>query len=342
MNIRARVKRFLLGPAFYIPRRWYNGLGSVLMYHRVTRERPPVDGFNPYRGLAVHESDFEEQIAFIRSHARCLDLRTAVRLLKDGRLPENSVVVTFDDGYRDNLTLALPILERYDVPATIFVSTGLVERTSPLWWYELEDALRMSEELDTEWRGRPIRYPLASVTEKHRAALELNELVKSLSPVEQAEFLGQIRATGASAAHGEEMLTWGELGQLDRSPLITIGAHTRTHPVLSRLTPPELEDELLGARRELEERLGHQVPHLAYPFGGGVQAGWREFQAAEHLGFECAVTTRFGHLHHRHRIFPCAIPRINIAADDSMDDFAWKMSGLAVMAHHRARRFITA
>jgi len=120
---------------------------------------------------------------------------------------------------------------------------------------------------------------------------------------------------------------------LDREPLITIGAHTVDHFVLSQLPQEELERQLHESRRTLEQRLGHPILHFAYPFGGAEHAGPREFQAAEAAGFASAVTTRQNHWRTSSRDALHALPRLSIDFSDTLEDFRWKVSGLAGAVH---------
>ena len=133
-------------------------VGLILMYHRIG-----VSGLDPW-GLAVSPAHFAEHLAVLRQHGRTAPLARVVETLRDGTLPSRTLVVTFDDGYADNLYNARPLLERYDVPATVFVATGHIGSDREFWWDELEEILRRPQVLPGQLRlnayGRTLEWTL--------------------------------------------------------------------------------------------------------------------------------------------------------------------------------------
>jgi peptidoglycan/xylan/chitin deacetylase (PgdA/CDA1 family) len=128
------------------------------------------------------------------------------------------------------------------------------------------------------------------------------------------------------------MLTWDDIVELDREPLITIGAHTIDHFVSSQLTPEELTRQAGGSRDHLERRLGHPIEHFAYPFGRAEHASTREFAIIAAAGFASAVTTRPHHWRADSRATMHALPRFAVDYSDTMEDFRWKLGGGAAFA----------
>ena len=278
---------------------------------------------------------------YVKNNFNCLSLSKAVELLSIGALPARSLVITFDDGYKDNLTTALPILEKYELPATCYITTGLVDRTSELWWYEQNFIILNSTKLDFKWNGKVFKRSLQSLREKHVAIYDFNKLFKRLSLSQQKSFMQVLRAQSSHTySYNDEILTWSEVEKLDRHPLITIGAHTTNHPALSLLDKDDLLNELCESKERLEVKLGHPIGHLAYPFGGKSEVGKREFEAARESGFISAVTTQHGHLYQQHQEHLCALPRISINYEDSIESFAWKLSGIYSMFRQQGRRIM--
>lgn len=339
------LRRLLVDSALASPlRRIWSGHGTCLMYHRLcTDVFVPEGSFWPNRQLMVRESEFDRQIAYLARNYNCLSLPDAVRLLRKGRLPRRSVIVTFDDGYLDNLTLALPILKNYGVPATIYITTGMVENTISAWWYELEQIIRSHDWLQFEWNGRQVKQRINNLGRKCECYARLNRIMKLMTPNDQGRFLMRLQCdAGRPLDNGSgAILDRSQVRQLAKEPLVTIGAHTHRHAVLSSLTLRQLRIELQGSRRLLEEWTGKPVTHLAYPFGGREQAGRREFEMAKELGFESATTTRAGHLHPRHMANPFALPRLAIGYDDTMTRFRWKLSGLDCMIRRPLSRLVS-
>ena len=311
------------------------------MYHHIA-PGPAVRQarFRPNLELFVAEEEFEKQIRYVAANYDCLSIDEAVQALARGRLPRRSVVVTFDDGYRDNL-LAVPILKRYNVPAAIYITTGAIARARTFWWDEHETILDRLGSLELSWRGTPRRWDLSSHALKQQAFGELNLMFKALPPAEQDELLTVLR--NAARAAGSEppyfdfnaMLSWDEVAALDREPLITIGAHTVDHFVMRQLPEDELHRQIHECRTDLERHLGHPITHFAYPFGREEHADVREFQAVADDGFASAVTTRPGHWK---ASAPHALPRLSVDYSDTMDDFRWKLSGWSAVQQRLQQR----
>jgi peptidoglycan/xylan/chitin deacetylase (PgdA/CDA1 family) len=314
----------------------WTGLATCLMYHRVcpdqTEHDHMIEGFAPNRELSVTVSAFDEQMAFVARHFNCLSLPEAIEQLACGKLPERSLIVTFDDGYLDNLTLALPILRRHAVPATVYIATGMIGTIGLPWWYELEELIATRDEIDIHWDNQHLRFSTIQAAAKDQAFDMLDSMLKLMTPADQAEFMGLLRnGLIKRMQQDHQFMSRRELIELASDPLITIGAHTHHHLPLSSLNPIRLRHEMLHSKALLEAWLKRSVEHLAYPFGGQGQASDREFKAAAELGFSSAVTTRLGHFQDFHKNQLLALPRIGIGYQDCMARFEWKLSGLYSM-----------
>jgi peptidoglycan/xylan/chitin deacetylase (PgdA/CDA1 family) len=318
------------------------GGATCLMYHHLAPGPARREArFQPNLELFVAEEEFEKQVAWLARNHDCLAVGEAVALLKAGKLPRRAAIVTFDDGYRDNL-LAVPILRRHRVPATIYITTGAIARARTFWWDEHEAILAAVAQLELTWQGTPHRWELGTRELKERAFRDLNRMFKALPPAGQDELLIVLRSAAQTAGlpppyfDADAMLTWEEVTALDREPLITIGAHTVDHFVMSQLRDEELQRQIHESRDELQRRLGHPVQHFAYPFGREEHAGLREFAAVERAGFVSAVTTRPAHW--RGDVLLHALPRLAVDYSDTMEDFRWKLSGFAAALQRRATK----
>ena len=340
-TVKRGIRSILAHRSFRVLHRFYTGIGSCLLYHRVTTESKFSKSHNPSMSITLPITEFEQQIEHISKNYNCVALPDAVERLAAGTLSNGTIIVTFDDGYRDNLLHALPVLERHGVPATIFVATGLIDGTCIPWWYEQEAILKKLDAVEISWKGRSFSWKLETPAQTFAAIRELNSLFREMCLEDQNAFMEKVRNLSPSKFSFEsEFLSWDELVELDRHPLITIGAHTKNHPVLSRLTAEEIRDELAGGKEILKNRLGHSVDHLAYPFGGNSEVCHREFDAAREIGFRSAFTTRFGHLHAAHRNFLHSLPRIIIDYGDTISVFKQKLAGIDSMIRHRGKRMV--
>jgi peptidoglycan/xylan/chitin deacetylase (PgdA/CDA1 family) len=334
------VKSLLLGPLGTPLALLAGGGATCLMYHHIAPGPARREArFQPNLELFVAEEEFEKQMAWLAKNHESLAVGEAVALLKAGKLPRRAAIVTFDDGYRDNL-LAVPILKRHHVPAAIYITTGAIARARTFWWDEHEAILGAVERLELGWQGTTHRWELGTRELKERAFADLNRMFKALPPAGQDELLAVLRASAEAAGlpppyfNAEAMLTWDEVIALDREPLITIGAHTVDHFVMRQLRDEELQRQIRESRDELERRLGHPVHHFAYPFGREEHADEREFAAVEQGGFVSAVTTRPAHWRGKESMH--ALPRLAVDYSDTMETFRWKLSGFAAALQRRA------
>jgi peptidoglycan/xylan/chitin deacetylase (PgdA/CDA1 family) len=328
--------------------RWYGGISTSLLYHRITagkadRSIRRCAGFRPNLCLAVAEDRFDEQMAELAANHHCLSLPDAVQALRHERLERGSVTVTFDDGYRDNLRVALPIIERYGVPATVCITTGLIDRSALLWWDELEHLIDRAGRIRFAWQGVNLCFGLDDAAARRAAFARIARMFRAAPRTDQQDLMVRLRAAADvhSFSYEQDILDWDEVRQLDRHPLITIAAHTVNHPALRNVDAATASQEMRQSRARLEQMLGHRVPYFAYPFGGADEAGRREFELCAAEGFEFALTTRPGHWQRGHRDHTHALPRMMIEYFDTLDDFRFKLSGLEAFLRQKGRRFVT-
>ena len=318
------------------------GVASVLCYHRLTELRYTGKGFYPNIYLCVRDDYFEQQIKHLSQNTTVCPLSNIVSDISVDQRQPHRVGISFDDGYRDNLELALPILEKYSVPATIFISTGLIDRSAPLWWEELGFIVTHSRELILEWDESKYHYLIENDVAKEQAYLALNHLFKRLSSLRQAKLLEILRPQcPVTFEQGNLLLTWSELQKLSEHPLITLGCHTVRHPILSNETESDVYSEIANSRDILSAKIQHPVEMLAYPVGGVGEAGQREFDIAAKTGLKAAFTTRTGHIFKEHQAYPHCLPRLTMDYFDTLDGFKWKLSGFAALIKNGGERFIT-
>jgi peptidoglycan/xylan/chitin deacetylase (PgdA/CDA1 family) len=220
--------------------------------------------------------------------------------LRRGRRARPVVAITFDDAYADNLHAALPLLERRSVPATVFVPTGLIDRTEPFWWDRLSAILLSVEQLPLEvtlpiadedytWRRRTSDGDQAGDRDRLHMAL-WSRLVLATDSQRRAA-LDQLESLANPANLSDpdaRPMTHDELRRLASSPLIEIGAHTMTHCRLPDLPPSAQLEEIVGSRQQCREVIGEFPSSFAYPFGAhdGVTP-----ELVRSAGFEHAYST---------------------------------------------------
>ena len=312
------------------------GIGAILMFHHVRPARD--DGFQPNRLLEITPEHLDLVLHLVRELGWNIVSMDEVpeRLARgEGRF----VVLTFDDGYRDNRDHALPILRRHGAPWTLFVTTDYASGTGRLWWLELEEAIRASERISLGGHS----YPAATPAEKAAAFAAIYARLRGgPEPALRDATAGLCRAAGVdrSALAPELCLSWDEIAALVAAePSLTIGAHTLSHPMLAKWDEPTARREIVNARAELEARLGREVRHFAYPVGDPTSAGPREFALAREAGYASAVTTRPGHLFAAHANHLTALPRVSVSGlYQSEAAMRSLLSGVPFLAWNRGRR----
>jgi peptidoglycan/xylan/chitin deacetylase (PgdA/CDA1 family) len=255
--------------------RWKNRKGlRILMYHR----------FGDRDALA-------RQCAHIRSHYAPVSMAKAAAWLEHGaEVPENALVVTVDDGYRDFYQVAYPVFCEYGIPATVYLVSEFLDRKLWLWVDQVRYAFL---------HGQSLRAELATPQARQRAAYQMTEAAKRMPNIERLRLLAglpdQLQVTlPREAPPGYEPLRWDEVREMAAAG-IEFGAHTRTHPVLSRVAgAEELGDEIAGSKRQIEQQLGRPVDHFCYPNGSNEDFGVDAVEAVRLAGFRTAVTTERG------------------------------------------------
>lgn len=268
------------------------GGALILGYHRVANV--PRDEYE----VCVTPQHFAEQMEVLNKYAHSTGLRELVQNLKESSLRPRSVAVTFDDGYADNLYQAKPILEKYEIPATIFTCTGYAGKE--FWWDELDWLVMLSQaefgRLFLEVGGSRFMWDQPKVSDEsdvdvrrkfHQA---LYHFLLDLDVEEQNHAMKTIRNwSGVSAVEtNARAMTHDELLQIAEDGLIEIGAHTRYHPVLPRLSPERQREEIISSKQDLEALLGKQVDGFAYPNGRATDDAKRIVHEA---GFSFACTS---------------------------------------------------
>ena len=317
------------------------GVGVILTLHRVCP--PQRRGFAPNSILEITPEFLEAAILSLKSLGyELVTLTEAVSRLRTGRGRAPYAVLTFDDGYRDNLEKALPVLERHGAPMTLFVTPGYAERSARLWWVELEEAIRKLDHIALSLGDFQFAAPCRSESDKSAA---FDALYWRLRDGPEERLLGVVsrladEAEVDAAALVEELcLDWDGLGAMARHPLVGIGAHSLTHPMLAKWDEARVRQEMAGSREAIRRRLGVTPAHFSYPVGDRHSAGAREFALAAELGFVGAVTTRPGVLFPAHARHLLALPRISVnGLFQDARRFETLLSGVPTLLFNRGRR----
>jgi peptidoglycan/xylan/chitin deacetylase (PgdA/CDA1 family) len=256
------------------------------MYHRFTER-----------------SQFAAQCEHLKRYYRPISLtELGQHLQKNEPIPPNAVVVTIDDGYRDFYQHAYPVLKSSSIPAIVFLATDMLDNNTCLWVDEVGLLFRASPlrqiTLDLPEQG-PTAFDLTSSDSRQQAASRTKQVLKRVTNQERLEFLARLPALLETApedrvAREYEPLRWDEVREMAAHG-IEFGAHTKSHPILSRLTAREqIYAELAGSRQRIEAELGAGVRHFCYPNGRVGDFTEETVDVVKECGFETATTAQIG------------------------------------------------
>ncbi|MBA4219981.1 MAG: polysaccharide deacetylase [Methylobacterium sp.] len=325
--------------------RWARGLaqgkGAILTLHHV---RPAASGgFRPNGLLEISPDFLDRALTLIRAEGYdIVSLDEALVRLADPKPGRFFVALTFDDGYRDNLDHAWPVLAKHGAPWVLYVVRGFAERTARLWWLELEEAIRALPRISVELPSGRFEAPAGTNAEKQKA---FDRLYWRLRKGPEAILLSAISDLGRQAGIDpvalveRECLPVETLCSLAGAPGVTIGAHTLSHPMLAKHPEAVARREIAESKAWLEAALGMPVRHFAYPVGDPTSAGPREFALAKEAGFASAVTTRPGHFFAEHAEHLHALPRVSLnGLHQSEAALKALLSGLPFLLWNRGQR----
>jgi len=272
--------------------------GLVLMYHRVADA-----AVDPW-GLCVSPANFRDQMRVLGEMAEPVSLERLTETLRSGRSAAPVVAVTFDDGYLDNLTAAKPVLDEFDIPATVFIATGLTGSTKPLWWDRLANALLGTGRIPAQYELRAAGFEFSwqdprlpeSGRQGNRARQRLHQALwawlRDLPEEARECVLEEIFSlSGAdSGAHtGVRPMNLGELHELAADGRVQLGAHSVSHPVLPSWPGDVKSREIEQSAEQYREFMGRRPRLFAYPYGG---LDYESVEAVRSAGFTLACSLR--------------------------------------------------
>lgn len=264
----------------------------VLLYHRVENLA------NDHQLLAVSPQHFDEQVAYLRSDYNLIGIDEFTAHLKERRkFAPRTVILTFDDGYADNLIHAIPVLEKHKAQALFYITTSKLNTHDVLWWDQLEYVFFKT----------PVLPPELSITIEHTKHTfdtakdhegtyhQLHPLIKYTHYKERDRIMSDLlQWAGISGINDDSyrLLSHEQLKTMSNSSACVLGSHTIDHPVLSELSYEEQLEQINGSKKILEELSGKPVNHFSYPFGSRIDYNGNSINACKASCFDM-VTSNF-------------------------------------------------
>jgi peptidoglycan/xylan/chitin deacetylase (PgdA/CDA1 family) len=271
------------------------GTCLILQYHRVASLC-----FDPLQ-LAVEPYHFEQQMEYLAQNFNVVSLDEIKYHLETSRpFRPGSIAVTFDGGYSDVLYIAKDVLQRYNIPATVFTSSAHIMEGGHYWWKDLEDFLvanHFKGQMELEIDNQICKWPLVTQLDRFRAYEDLYSILSDKGPSEQKTIVKQL--TTSLKFEAEEFDNYGtmnaqELHKLEEGRLITIGGHTHSYVKLSALPKWRQIEEILRNKDILEEILGHNIEYFSYPFCNDNSYTIDTIGILENVGYKLACSNSYG------------------------------------------------
>jgi peptidoglycan/xylan/chitin deacetylase (PgdA/CDA1 family) len=299
----------------------YRGRGMIFVLHSVVDD----DAVYVDQTLRCSTRQLETTLKWLRGQdVDFVGLDEAVLRLQDSN-PRPFACFTLDDGFADNLTHALPVMEKLGAPFTVYVTTGMVTREIDAWWVGLAALVRSQDRVELTPQ---LSVECTDLLGKKRAFKKLERCIhQDFSLLPHLREVIAKSGIDCRALVDREALSEDQLRELSRHPLVTIGGHTVTHCNLAEASPSAVQWEIAENRRFLQDVTGQPVEHFAYPFGHERACGDREAQISRELGFRTAVTGRWGTLFAEHADHRYSLPRLHLAWDDTPAMLHCKVDG---------------
>lgn len=308
-----------------LERSWGDDRVTVLAYHRV-REPADFEFFEPV--ISATPGDFARQMDIISERYSAVSLAEFLSWVDGaGSLPPNPALITFDDGYRDNLSAALPVLQERRLPAVLFLATDHIGRSQPFFWDSAAYSFRHSDHRQADlpilgprsWESPDLmcaEWIEAAKRQPHARTLEVTEQLHEA-----------LETAMPDSAYAGETLTWDEVRTMAQHGF-AFGSHTLTHPILTGLSPAQARRELTESRERLQDELGESIRTLAYPNGTPADFDRQTQEMAKACGYSVAFTLVPGPARAREvRARPLAVRRVAVYLSDGDRRYRAKLAG---------------
>jgi peptidoglycan/xylan/chitin deacetylase (PgdA/CDA1 family) len=271
----------------------------VLQYHSISPRQSPLASY-VNRSLSIEPDVFDRQMEFITRHYRVATIDEVFQgLLKRDHDRRVTVAITFDDGYRDNYLYAYPILKKYNLPATFYLTVDCIENRAPLWTALLTSLVAKSRTNHLEVPSLGRIYPTRTEKNRVESVKDIKHLILPMSRKQREQTISEIRvASKAAPQKGEDelMLSMEEVKEMSRNGMV-FGSHTLSHPSLPYVPREEAWIEISKSRQILEKELGERVVHFSYPNPGNkINLNSDIKQMVKEAGYVSAATSINGYV----------------------------------------------
>lgn len=312
-----RIKTSIYSRNTNLTKRFLSGKGFIFMLHRVLPDKERIK-YTWNKGLAISPEKLEEWILFFRTQKMDVISLDEALIRCENNDSRKFVVITLDDGFKDNLTFGFPLFKKLNLPVTIYISTCFPNNKTIYWWYFLEEFILNNNSIDLRSIGLDINLPCESTEEKNIAYNYSREALRRANYFTHFDFAHKICGlTNLEGLNKKLNLSWKEVKELSEEPLVTIGAHTVHHVSLANQKEELAKVEILQSKSEIEAKINKEVVHFAYPYGSLDDGSKREFPILKKAGFKSAVFNHPGSFFSVNGDNKFKIPRMGLTDETS-------------------------
>ena len=303
----------------------YKGDAIILCYHRVLPENLINDENYPDKSLVTSLENFEKHLKYLKKKCDLISLDNLINI-NENDSKKFKVCITFDDGYKDNLDYVLPLINKYQVPITIYITTRFLEEEVCLWWYELWEILEKNIFINFIWNSKVYNFVNKNKNNKIKAYNKLSKLFLSENLINQEKLLSLIGKSNKRNNYSHIFLEKNDLQKLDNNSLVTIGMHSHSHLRFSILDDKKIVHEMETSIKILKENLHSKINHFAYPYGQKIDINKTSLNIIRSHGLK-SVTTTINKNIFFDNFNSLNLPRYGISDQDNLNSITVKISG---------------
>lgn len=299
----------------------------VLTYHRIAN--PELVYPSDPRVVSATPEMFALHMQWLEKHYHVIDMSSAVEAIVSGvPLPRRAVLITFDDGYPDFLEHAWPVLRKLHLPVTLFVPTAFPDQQVPTFWWDRLYAATVTSKEPEITDSKLGRLPLHTRQDREHSARIMQNHVKSLQHIEAMMWVDDVcQRIASQKIVTPATLGWEEIKMLSDEG-VTIGSHSRTHPLMTRIGDEQVREEITGSQQDLENKLGKKLPIICYPAGAYNET---TCSIAREEGIVLGFSTRLGH-NNIGSSDPLCLRRINMTQRTTPTVMRGRLSRIGIVA----------
>jgi peptidoglycan/xylan/chitin deacetylase (PgdA/CDA1 family) len=277
---------------------------TILLYHGVTKCRSI--GIENASKKHISLNDYHEQMLFLKKHANILSMDDVINHYKENlSFPERAVAITFDDGFENNYTNCLPIIDEMNISTTFYISSGMIDSDEMFWVDKIEDCINLTsqKEIQVESNGKSLLLDLKSNESKIISLMKIKKICKLANNESKDDLIEQVISqtkVNPSIDHAEnyKVLNWNQLKEMHGNEAVIIGGHSLKHEILSSLSDNHMKENIKESLRLLNSNLMTITNHYSYPEGQDEHYNIDVINTLIDQGIECSPSARYGSNNH--------------------------------------------